>query len=95
MCLLASLQDVVSELGEPSSTCTKPARPASLLPPSGMAAGGAAAPPSPPPDYFFCYAHRGLDVLFCGSRHRLKKLVLHANAPGHPDFGLYTKCQFR
>lgn len=48
-----------------------------------------------PPDYFYCFVERGIDVLFCGSSHRLKKLVLHANSPGHPDFGLYRKCNFR
>ena len=81
-------QDVVSELGEPSSTHTKPPRAAGS---HGLAAG---APPSPP-DYFFSYASRGLDVLFCGTTHRLRKLVLHANAPQHPEFGLYAKCNFR
>ncbi len=88
------MQDVISELGEPSSTHTKPGRP----PAAGLAAPG---PPgiagraSGPPDYFFCYAERGIDVLFCGASHRLTKLVLHANAPSHPDFGLYRKCNFR
>lgn len=36
-----------------------------------------------------------MDALFDGSSHRLKKLVLHANQPGHPDFGLYSRCNFR
>jgi hypothetical protein len=86
-----SPQDVVSELGLPASTATKPARPASPLP--AAQPGGAA--PHAPADYWYCYAGRGLDALFCGATHRLKKLVLHANAPGHPDFGLYSKCNFR
>ena len=67
----ASPQDVVSELGEPSSTHARPR------------------------SYLYCYASRGLDALFCGTTHRLRKLVLHANQPGHPDFGIYSKCNFR
>lgn len=83
----------MSELGEPGSTHTRPARPASPAPADPLAGGLAAAAVAP--DYYFCYPSRGLDVLFCGGSHRLKKLVLHANAPGHPDFGLYCKCNFR
>ena len=47
------------------------------------------------PDYFYGYPSRGLDLLFCGASHRLKKVVLHTNIPGHPDFNLYCKCNFR
>ena len=37
---------------------------------------------------------RGLDILFSGATHRVRKFVLHTNAPGHPDFSLYAKCNF-
>ena len=37
---------------------------------------------------------RGLDVLFCGTTHRIKKMVLHTNLPTHASFGTYTKCHF-
>lgn len=92
LCSLA--QDVVSELGQPSSMHIKPGRqgPAGLAAPLQPGTAGSAPGPL---DYFYCFAERGIDVLFCGSSHRLKKLVLHANAPGHPDFGLYRKCNFR
>lgn len=93
------LQDVVAELGEPSSTHAKPCSAAGLGAPaassaaaSAPGAGGSLASP----DFFFCYPALGLDVLFCGATHRLKKFVLHANAPGHPSFGLgYARCNFR
>lgn len=80
-----SNQDVISELGEPSGVHAAAARPGNV--PSGAA--------PPPPDYFYSYGARGLDVLFCGASHRLTKLVLHANPPGHPDFGVYARCNFR
>lgn len=89
-----SPQDLTSELGQPSSTHTKPARPAPSVPhcSGALLAGGGG---GTAPDYVYCYAQRGLDALFCGTSHRLKKLVLHANPPGHPSFGLYSKCNFR
>ena len=37
---------------------------------------------------------RGLDLLFCGRTHRLKKIVLHTNLPNHVSFGMYNKCCF-
>lgn len=37
---------------------------------------------------------RGLDILFCGKTHRVRKFVLHTNVPGHPDFNIYAKCNF-
>lgn len=37
---------------------------------------------------------RGLDVLFCGHSHCIKKFVLHTNLPNHTSFGTYNKCHF-
>ncbi|XP_010679842.2 PHAF1 protein At3g51130 [Beta vulgaris subsp. vulgaris] len=45
-------------------------------------------------DYFYNYFTRGLDILFDGQTHKIKKFVLHANYPGHPDFNSYMKCNF-
>ena len=39
-------------------------------------------------------ARRGLDILFSGRTHRVRKFVLHTNVPGHPDFSSYAKCNF-
>ncbi|KAF9937421.1 hypothetical protein BGZ65_001512 [Modicella reniformis] len=39
-----------------------------------------------PNDYFYNYFNLGIDVLFDGSSHRCKKIVLHTNIPGHFDF---------
>ena len=33
-------------------------------------------------------------MLFCGTTHRIKKMVLHTNLPTHTTFGTYTKCHF-
>ncbi|XP_042024322.1 PHAF1 protein At3g51130-like isoform X1 [Salvia hispanica] len=45
-------------------------------------------------DYFYNYFTRGLDILFDGQTHKIKKFVLHTNYPGHSDFNSYMKCNF-
>nr|XP_048335898.1 PHAF1 protein At3g51130 isoform X3 [Ziziphus jujuba var. spinosa] len=45
-------------------------------------------------DYFYNYFARGLDILFDGQTHKIKKFVLHTNYPGHADFNSYIKCNF-
>lgn len=45
-------------------------------------------------DYFYNYFTRGVDVLFDGQTHKIKKFVLHTNYPGHADFNSYIKCNF-
>jgi len=45
-------------------------------------------------DYFYNYFTRGIDILFDGQHHRIKKFVLHTNFPGHTDFNCYIKCNF-
>ena len=37
---------------------------------------------------------RGLDILFNGHTHKVRKFVLRTNVPGHPDFNVYAKCNF-
>ncbi|XP_015889692.3 PHAF1 protein At3g51130 isoform X1 [Ziziphus jujuba] len=45
-------------------------------------------------DYFYNYFARGVDILFDGQTHKIKKFVLHTNYPGHADFNSYIKCNF-
>lgn len=45
-------------------------------------------------DYFFNYFTLGLDVLFDGLYHRVKKFVMHTNYPGHYNFNSYHRCLF-
>ncbi|EFO84599.1 hypothetical protein CRE_03799 [Caenorhabditis remanei] len=47
-----------------------------------------------PPNFFFNYFVMGLDVLFDFVSKRVVKFVLHTNAPGHCDFGVYSRCNF-
>jgi hypothetical protein len=46
-------------------------------------------------DYFWNYFDLGLDILFNGYTHRVKKFVLHANQMGHYEMMKYQKANYR
>lgn len=46
-------------------------------------------------DYFYNYFSLGVDLLFCGRTHQVKKFILHTNYPNHYDFSIYERCEFR
>lgn len=85
----ASPQDVWAELGRPCCINPKQVDPmvihsASDTRPRTALCG----------DYFYNFFARGVDILFDGQTHRIKKFVLHTNFPGHTDFNCYIKCNF-
>lgn len=45
-------------------------------------------------DYFYNYFEHGIDFLLDGAAHKVKKILLHSNFPGHADFSIYKKCDF-
>jgi hypothetical protein len=47
-----------------------------------------------PSDYFYNYFNHGMDILFDGVAHTVKKFVLRANLPTNSLFDLYRKCLF-
>jgi hypothetical protein len=85
----ASPQDVWAELGRPCGIHQKQVDPMVIH---------SASDPRPRTalcgDYFYNYFARGIDILFDGQTHRIKKFVLHTNFPGHTDFNCYIKCNF-
>ncbi|CRK92996.1 CLUMA_CG006588, isoform A [Clunio marinus] len=46
-------------------------------------------------DYFFNYFTLGLDVLFDACTQKAKKFILHTNYPGHYNFNMYHRCEFK
>mmetsp|Transcript_801 Transcript_801/g.970 ORF Transcript_801/g.970 Transcript_801/m.970 type:complete len:451 (+) Transcript_801:235-1587(+) len=46
-------------------------------------------------DYFYNFFKIGIDFLFDCKTHTVKKMILHTNFPGHPEFSIYRKCQFK
>lgn len=85
----ASPQDVWTDLGRPCGIHQKQIDPMVIH---------SASDPRPRTtlcgDYFYNYFTRGLDILFDGQTHKIKKFVLHTNFPGHADFNSYIKCNF-
>jgi len=73
-------QRVLAVLGPPCRTFWRPGGEAWL--------GGASAA------LFFNYDRLGIDVGFDCEMYRVVKFVLHANVPGHYDFGIGSKCSF-
>merc|ERR550539_142121 len=45
-------------------------------------------------DYWFNFVVLGLDILFDGFAHKVKKFIIHTNQVGHPDFNRWCKCNF-
>lgn len=86
----SSAQDVIHRLGTPPAVFFKGGSNHHNHPASHQAqsVGGAT-------DYFFNYTHLGMDILFDACSHLLKKVVLHTNFPGHPEFHNYVKCHFK
>lgn len=89
MLLFGSMpQDVFSDFGPPEQVCVKnvdAVRIHSVREPVSRTAG---------PDYYYNYFNLGLDVLFDGRTHLVKKVVLHTNAPTHERFSRYSRCFF-
>ncbi len=46
-------------------------------------------------DYFYNYFSMGMDFMFDGRTHRLKKVIAYSNLPGQSEFSKYNKCAFR
>lgn len=36
-----------------------------------------------------------MDILFDANTHKVKKFVLHTNYPGHYNFNIYHRCEFK
>lgn len=85
-----SCQEVVSALGSPHKVFYKSEDKMKIHSPSPHKQV-----PAKCNDYFFNYFTLGVDVLFEASTHQVKKFVLHTNYPGHYNFNIYHRCDFR
>uniref|UniRef100_A0A3Q0SFA4 Phagosome assembly factor 1 n=1 Tax=Amphilophus citrinellus TaxID=61819 RepID=A0A3Q0SFA4_AMPCI len=58
---------------------------------------GAPASATPPPPFTFYLQPDNLcdDILFDSTTHLVKKFVLHTNFPGHYNFNIYHRCDFK
>nr|CAG4642540.1 EOG090X06XP [Evadne anonyx] len=86
----ATAEDVLTMLGAPSRVFYKDEDKMRIHSPQAYRRA-----PAPFSDYFYNYFTLGLDALFDGKYHRLKKFVLHTNYPGHYNFNMYHRCEFK
>lgn len=83
------VQEVIAALGMPDQRFTRP--------PTAFSSSKQPHPASvvlPESDYFFNYFDLGVDILFDGRLHVVKKFVLWTNLPSQPDFVRYSKCHY-
>ncbi|XP_028307244.1 phagosome assembly factor 1 isoform X1 [Gouania willdenowi] len=85
-----SCQDVLAALGSPHKVFYKSEDKMKIHSPSPHKQI-----PSKCNDYFFNYFTLGVDILFDSTSHLVKKFVLHTNFPGHYNFNIYYRCDFR
>eukprot|EP01108_Squamamoeba_japonica_P001695 TRINITY_DN1743_c0_g1_i1.p1 TRINITY_DN1743_c0_g1~~TRINITY_DN1743_c0_g1_i1.p1 ORF type:complete len:375 (+),score=177.22 TRINITY_DN1743_c0_g1_i1:286-1410(+) len=88
----SSAQDVLSTLGQPNRVHSKRHDKLRI---HAAAAARPSSSASPLADYFYNYFDLGIDFLFDGARHSVKKILLHTNFPSHTAFNRYAKCAFR
>nr|XP_033798102.1 UPF0183 protein C16orf70 homolog isoform X8 [Geotrypetes seraphini] len=85
-----SCQDVLSMLGSPHKIFYKSEDKMKIHSPSPHKQV-----PSKCNDYFFNYFTLGVDILFDANTYQVKKFVLHTNYPGHYNFNIYHRCDFK
>uniref|UniRef100_A0A3B5MBC4 Phagosome assembly factor 1 n=1 Tax=Xiphophorus couchianus TaxID=32473 RepID=A0A3B5MBC4_9TELE len=85
-----SCQDVLGTLGSPHKVFYKSEDKMKIHSPSPHKQV-----PSKCNDYFFNYFTLGVDILFDSTTHLVKKFVLHTNFPGHYNFNIYHRCDFK
>ncbi|XP_007517810.1 phagosome assembly factor 1 isoform X1 [Erinaceus europaeus] len=85
-----SCQDVLSMLGSPHKVFYKSEDKMKIHSPSPHKQV-----PAKCNDYFFNYFTLGVDILFDANTHKVKKFVLHTNYPGHYNFNIYHRCEFK
>merc|ERR1712136_586076 len=85
-----TVQDVLSEIGSPCQTFYKLEDKMRI-----HSSGPQKTNPSVNCDYFYNYFTLGMDVLFDGYSHKVKKIILHTNHPGHYNFNIYYRSGFK
>jgi hypothetical protein len=79
----SSVQDVTIALGDPEEVFNKVDDPLSIHKNKDENS-----------DFFYNYFRYGIDILFDGTTHTIKKFVLWTNMPSQPLFTKYEKCNY-
>lgn len=83
-------QEVLSLLGAPADILYKKASKLGIHDPYNLSQENEVAPS----DYFWNYFSLGIDVLFDGHLHKVKKIILRTNSLSHPLLLRYNTCNF-
>ncbi|WAR12750.1 CP070-like protein [Mya arenaria] len=89
-CYVDCLEDVISALGCPEKVYYKSDDKMKIHTPDAHRRVRAKSS-----DYFYNYFTMGVDVLFDANTHMVKKFILHTNYPGHYNFSMYCRCEFK
>lgn len=81
-------QDVFSDFGPPEQVCVKDVDAVRIHSAKSLPSKFSGS------DYYYNYFHLGIDVLFDGRSHLVKKVILHTNPPTHELFSRYARCFF-
>lgn len=85
-----SCQDIASNLGAPSRVFFKSEDKMKIHSPSAHKRVQ-----NRRSDFFFNYFTLGIDILFDARTQKAKKFILHTNYPGHYNFNMYHRCEFK
>lgn len=85
-----SCQDIASNLGAPSKVFFKSEDKMKIHSPSAHKRVQ-----NRRSDFFFNYFTLGIDILFDARTQKAKKFILHTNYPGHYNFNMYHRCEFK
>ncbi|UJR31079.1 hypothetical protein I4U23_018588 [Adineta vaga] len=85
-------QDVLSVIGSPNSVYYKTDDKIKIHNPSPTSASSQRSQDKS--DFYYNYVNFGMDILFDGQSHTVKKFILHTNFPCHYLFDSYFPCNF-
>ncbi|KAG5682430.1 hypothetical protein PVAND_011783 [Polypedilum vanderplanki] len=84
-----NVQDIASSLGAPSRVFFKSEDKMKIHSPSAHKRVQRKS------DFFYNYFTLGIDILFDARTQKVKKFILHTNFPGHYNFNIYHRCEFK
>jgi hypothetical protein len=90
-----TVQHVLSELGTPSSTYDKTEDKMKIHRGQNNTKQNSHNKTETTSDYFYNYFGLGIDILFDGETHTVKKIVAHTNIPGQSSFNQYSRCHYQ
>uniref|UniRef100_A0A7S2TFT8 Uncharacterized protein n=1 Tax=Lotharella oceanica TaxID=641309 RepID=A0A7S2TFT8_9EUKA len=90
-----TLQHVMSSLGMPDQVYVKDTDSMRIHRSPLSTKGKGGFPLRGTRDYFLNYFKMGMDILICGTTHKVSKIILHTNMPATRNFNRYNRCNYQ